>query len=80
VKCAILEGGMLADMQIGQHLAKIKGLLSPTVIINHYEFKLAWTANGDGTSNKHIGYYSHHANIQKLSGESESNGLELLRH
>jgi hypothetical protein len=37
VKHAILEGGMLADMQIGHHLAKIKGLLSPTVIINYYK-------------------------------------------
>jgi len=46
------------------------------IIINSHEFKLAWTASGDGTSNKHIGYYSQHANIQKLPGDSESGGLE----
>jgi hypothetical protein len=37
VKCAILEGGMLADMQIGHYLAKIKGLLSFMGITNCYK-------------------------------------------
>jgi len=37
VKRAILEGGMLADMQIGHRLAKIKGLLSFMEISNCYK-------------------------------------------
>jgi hypothetical protein len=60
VKCAILEGGMLAAMQIGHCLAKIKGMLCLTniiIIINLCEFNLAWTASSDGTSNNYIGYY-----------------------
>lgn len=35
VKHAILEGGMLADMQIGHRLAKIKGMLFFTTIRNY---------------------------------------------
>jgi hypothetical protein len=37
MKRAILEGGMLADMQIGHRLAKIKGLLSFMKITNCYK-------------------------------------------
>jgi len=37
VKRAILEGGMLADMQIGHRLAKIKGLSSFMEIKNCYK-------------------------------------------
>ena len=35
---------------------------------NYNKLKIAWTASGDGTSNKHIGYHCQHANIQKLPG------------
>lgn len=54
VKCAVLEGGMLAEMQIGHR----SNFIAVIMIINSCEFKIAWTARGDGTSNQHIGYYS----------------------
>jgi hypothetical protein len=37
VKRAILEGGMLADMQIGHRLAKIRGMICFAIIINYYK-------------------------------------------
>jgi hypothetical protein len=71
---ANLEGGVAAQIQAGYELAKTKCELYP----NHINRKitnlwyLAFTASGDGTSNKHINYDARHVHIKVSDSASGS--------
>ena len=70
----ILEGGVMAELQLGYELKHASSMLffPYPIYITAWSFSTGFTLSSDRTSDKHINYESHHIAYKNPNTTSET--------